>query len=274
MKKLIKSLYTIAFCALIVDSVLAQNADTLIFQSQSVRSVGLGFPALKYDLLSPLNHSGYSLGFTSTRFREKPEEYLTQFKTYFKLGVLYNYANDSYITLLGFDVAWSRHWYKNNQTRPLRLLAGFTTNAGANAYMKDDNTNNPVAYFFNLSISPNINAKYRFNINNTKFELGQQIDIPFVSLISSSDYSSTFPPGILEQEVSFFDAMRLASFGSLIKFMTITTLDINTPWQQRQRLPLFRINYIFTGMNYKHNDFVIQSVDHMIVFGAIFQLFR
>ena len=267
-------LYIIAFYALIIGRVSAQNADTLIFQSYSVRTVGFGFPALRYDLLSPLNHSGYSLAFTSTRYREKPEKHLNQFKTHFELGVLYNYANDSYITLLGFDVSWSRHWYINDKTHPLRLMAGFSTDIGANAFLKDENTNNPLAYFFNLSISPGIIAKYPFKIKGTNINFFQQIDIPLVSLISTSDYSSTIPPGFLENELHFFDAMRIASLGSLIKCMTITTLDVNTSWQRRKRLPDVRINYIFSGMTYKNSDFAIKSANHMVVFGAIFHLFR
>ena len=108
MNKFIRHLYIIAFCVLMVNRVTAQNADTMIYLAQSARSVGFGFPVLNYSLLSSLNHSGYSLSFHSTRFREKPE-YLTQFHQHFEMGVLYNQANDSYITTLGFNGGWSRH---------------------------------------------------------------------------------------------------------------------------------------------------------------------
>ena len=265
--------FAVAFFATIFVNVSAQNADTLIFQSKSIRSVGCGFPALRYDLLSPLNHSGYSIGFSSSRYREKPN-HLTQFKTHLELGVLHNQANDSYITMLGFNGAWSKHWIISDRERPLLALAGFGTDVGLCAYMKDDNTNNPVAYFFNLSVNPGVIIKYRFKINGSIFELGQQIEMPFCSLISSSGYSSSLPYGIAEEDASFFEAMRFASFGSLKKCVTITTLDINSAWQQHKRFPNLRISYVFAGMNYRNNDFKIKSVNNMITFGAIFYLYR
>jgi len=251
----------------------AQNDDTLYYRSQSVRSVGVGFPVLNYPFLSELNHSGYSFSFHSTRFREN-QDYLIQFHQHFELGMLYNNANDSYITKLGFAGGWSRHWLTTDRTRPLRLLLGVGADTGVNIYLKDDNTNNPIAYFFNLSISPNILLKYRFNINQTKIELRQQIDFPLGSLISSSDYSSSLPYGFTEKEASFFDAMRFVSFDSFKKCATITTLDITPSPERRQKMPVFRISYVFTGMNYSNGDFTIKSVDHLLLLGMIFHLFR
>ena len=268
-----KNLYVILFCVLMVSSVSAQNADTLFYRAQSVRSVGFGFPALNYPLLSSLNHLGYSIGFHSTRFREKPN-HLCQFQIHSELGVLYNHANDSYITTLGFDGGWSRHRYVTDRTRPLRILLGSVVDAGVDVYLKDNNTNNPLAYFFNLSLSPTLLLKYRFDTQKTRFELGQQIDIPLVSMVSSSEYSTTLPPGIIEEEASFFDAMRLVSFGGLKKCFTITTLDIIPSPERRQKRPVIRISYIFSGMNYRNGDSTIKSVDHLFFLGTIFHLFR
>jgi hypothetical protein len=251
----------------------AQNDDTLYYRSQSVRSVGFGFPVLNYPFLSELNHSGYSFSFHSTRFRDKPD-HLTQFHQHFELGILYNNANDSYITKLGFAGGWSRHWRVIDRTQPFRLFVGAGADMGVNIYLKDDNTNNPIAYFFNLSLSPGVLLKYRFNINETKIELGQQVDIPLGSLISSSSYSSGLPYAFTEEEVSFFDAMRLVSFGSLRKCATTTTLDITPLPERRQKMPVFRISYMFAGMNYSNGDFTIKSVEHLFLFGMIFHLFR
>jgi len=259
---------------LMMGCAVAQNTDSLFYRSHSVRSIGVGFPTVNYSLLSPLNHSGYSLNFHSTRFLEKPE-YMSQFQLHFELGLLYNDANDSYITTLGFNGGWSRHWKASDPARPLRLLLGAGTDAGVNIYMKEDNTNNPLAYFFNLSVNPDIMIKYRwFNGKKTKFELGQQIYSPLGSLISSSGYSSSLPYGITEKEASFFEAMRLVSFGSFRKCTTITTLDITPALERRQKLPVFRISYIFSGMNYNNGDFTVKSADHLLLFGAIFHLFR
>ena len=253
---------------------MAQNTDSLIYRSQSVRSIGVGFPTVNYSLLSPLNHSGYAINFHSTRFFDKPD-YLTQFQLHSELGLLYNNANDSYITTLGFNVGWSRHWHASDRTRPLRLLLGAGADAGLNIYMKEDNTNNPLAYFFNLSINPDLMIKYRWlSSQKTKFELGQQIYFPLFSLISSSEYSSALPYGFIEKEAGFFEAMRLVSFGSLKKYVTITTLDITPDLVRRQKWPVFRISYIFSGVNYSNGDFTIKSADHLILFGAIFHLFR
>ena len=269
----VKVLCFTTFFVLMTGRVAAQNADTMIYRSQSVRSVGFGFPVINYSLLSSLNHSGYSISFHSTRFREKPE-HLTQFHQHFEIGILYNQANDSYITTLGFNGAWSRHWYVTNRANPLRLLLGSGADAGTGIYLKEDNTNNPLAYIFNLSVSPDLLLKYRLSIKKTSIELGQQIDIPFVSLISSSDYSSSLPYGIAEKDANFFDAMRLVSFGSLKKCVTVTTLDIIPAPEQRLKWPVFRISYMFSGMNYRNGDFTIKSADHLILFGAIFHLFR
>ena len=245
----------------------------MIYRSQSVRSVGFGFPALNYSLLSSLNHSGYSISFHSTRFREKPE-HLMQFHQHFEIGMLYNKANNSYITVLDFNGGWSRHWNITDRTRPLRVLLGGGIDAGVGIYLKDDNTNNPLAYFFNLSISPDILLKYRLNIKKTRIEIGQQIGVPLGSLISSSDYSSSLSPYLVEEDASFFDAMRLVSFGSLKKCATITTFDIAPPMARRQKWPLFRITYMFSGMKYSNGDFTVQSADHLFLFGTIFHLFR
>jgi len=258
---------------LMMNNVAAQNADTLIYRSQSVRSVGCGFPALNYPLLSSLNHSGYLISFHSTRFREEPK-HLTQFRMHSELGVLHNNANDSYITTLGFNGGWSRHQYISDRACPLRLLFGGAADAGVSVYLKDDNTNNPLAYFFNLSLSPNMLLKYCFNLEKTSIELGQQIDIPLISLVSSSEYSSALPSGFIEEDASFFDAMRLASLGSLRKCVAITTLDVTPSQERRQRIPVIRISYIFSGVNYSNGDFTIKSVDHLILFGVIFHLFR
>jgi len=259
---------------LMMGRIMAQNTDSLIYRSHSVRSIGVGSPTVNYSLLSPLNHSGGSINFYSTRFLEKPE-YMTQFRMHFELGLLYNNANDSYITTLGFNGGWSRHWYASDQSRPLRLLLGVGADAGLNIYMKEDNTNNPLAYFFNLSLNPDVLIKYRWqNRQKTKFELGQQIYFPLLSLISSSEYSSSLPFGFTEKEESFFDAMRLVSFGSFRKCATITTLDITPVFDRRQKMPVFRITYIFSGMNYSNGDFSIKSADHLLLFGAILHLFR
>jgi len=258
---------------LIMGRVAAQSADTMIYRSQSVRSAGFGFPVLNYSLLSPLNHSGYSLSFHSVRFREKPD-YLTQFHQQFEIGILYNQANDSYITTLNFNGGWARCWHLSNRSRPLRLLLGAGIDTGVSVYLKDDNTNNPLAYFFNLSICPEILLKYRFNIKKTGIELGQQMEIPAGSLISSSDYSSSLPSGIVEKDANFFDAMRLVSLGSLKKCVTITTLDITPPLERRQKWPVFRITYMFSGMNYSNGDFTVNSAGHLFLFGTIFHMFR
>jgi len=191
-----------------------------------------------------------------------------------QIGVLHNNANDSYITTLGFNGGWSRHWHVADRAQPLRLLSGFGVDTGASVYLKDENTNNPLAYFFNLSLSPNLLLKYCINTQKTRFELGQQIEIPFFSLISSSDYSITLPPGFFEEEASFFDAMRLVSFGSMKKFVAITTLDVTPSVERREKMPVIRITYFFSGLNYNNGDLTIKSVDHLILFGAIFHLFR
>ena len=269
----IKYLYITAFCMMISCLAAAQNTDTIYYRAQSVRSAGVGFPALNYSLLSQLKHSGYSFNFHSTRFREKPK-YFSQLRLHFDLGLLYNNANDSYITTLGFHGGWSRHRHVSDRTRPLRLLLGAGLDSGVAIYLKEDNTNNPLAYFFNLSVSPNLLFKYRFNIRQTRFEIAQQIDVPFVSLVSSSDYSSGLAIGIIEKDANFFDAMRLTSFGSLKKCVTITTLDVTPSAQRRQKMPVFRVTYIFSGMNYRNGDFTIKSTDNMLLFGLIFHLFR
>ena len=268
-----KTLIFIVFFLTMTARLTAQNTDTLLYRSHSVRSFGFGFPEVNNSLLSPLNHSGYSLSFRSTRFREKPE-YLSQFHQHFEIGVLHNQANDSYITSLAFAGGFSRHWYASDRTRPLRLLFGVGGDASLGVYLKDDNTNNPVAYFFNLSFTPNAMLKYRFNIQKTKFELSQQIDIPFVSLVSSSDYSASLPSNFVEKDANFFKAMRFVSFNSLKKCVTITTLDITPSPEQRQKWPVFRISYIFSGMNYENGDFTVKSADHVFLFGMIFHLFR
>ena len=251
----------------------AQNNDTLKFKTQSVRLVGFGFPNVNYSLLSPLNYSGYSFNFDSNRFREKHEIFI-QNHINTKLGLLYNDANDSYITSLGVNCGWSRHWRLNDKNRPLLILYGIGADAGIDAYMKEDNTNNPMAYFFNLSISPNILFKYRFNIKNTNLTLWQQIDLPLFSLVSSSDYASSLPSGLMEEDASFFDAMQLVSLGQLKRCLTTTCIDINSQRQQHKKMPVFRITYKFSGMNYNKSDATIKSAEHIFVFGAIFYLFK
>ena len=251
----------------------AQNADTMYYRAKSVRSAGVGFPALNYSLLSPLKHSGYSVNFHSTRFREQPK-YFSQFQLHFDLGVLYNNANDSYITTLGFHGGWSRHWHVSDRARPLRRFLGVGVDSGVAIYLKEDNTNNPLAYFFNLSLSPNILLKYYFTIGQTRLEIAQQIDVPFVSFISSSDYSSGLPSGFVEEDANFFDAMRLVSFSSLKKCVAITTLDVTPSVIRRQKMPVFRVTYMFSGMNYSNGDFTIKSTDNIFLFGLIFHLFR
>ena len=268
-----KCLCITVLCTAIIGRSIAQNVDTMIFQSQSVRLVGCGFPVLNYSLLSPLNHSGYSLCFLSSRFREKPE-HLTQFQMQIKIGVLHNDANDSYVTSLGFSGGWIQHWNLTAPAGQLRLMPGVGADADLEVYMKDDNTNNPMAYFFNMSLTPSVLIRYRFSINRSVLELKQQIDIPLVSLVSSSEYSTSLPYGFMEEEASFFEAIRLVSFGSLKKCATITTLDIAYPSEQGKKWPTLRITYIFTGMNYSNGDFIIKSVNNTILFGAIFYLFR
>ena len=251
----------------------AQNTDTLFYRSQSVRSIGFGFPALNYSLLSSLNHSGYSLCFHSTRFRDKTT-HLNQFQMHSELGLLYNKANDSYITSLGFNCGWSQHRHVGDRSRPLHLLLGGAIDTGVSVYLKDDNTNNPLAYFFNLSLSPNLLLQRRYNTPKATFVIAQQIDMPLFSLVSSSDYSSTLHPGFIEDDASFFDAMRVVSLGSLVKCVAITTLDVTPSPERRQKRPTFRISYMFYGMNYSNGDFTIKSVDHLFLFGTIFHLFR
>jgi len=258
---------------MIVVSVAAQNADTLEYRSQSVRSVGIGFPAVNYSYLSPLNHSGLSVGFQSVRFREKPEHF-TQFRMHSKLGILYNNANDSYITMLGISSGFSRHRNKADRSRRFQLTFGGSGDIGVDIYMKEDNTNNPLAYFFSLSVSPSVLLQHQFKTQNAHVVFRQQIDVPLFSLISSSGYSTALPYPFVEPEASFFDAMRLASFGSLRKCVTFTTFDV-TPLHERQhKWPVFRISYLFSGMRYKKDDFTVKSADHLILFGAIFYLFR
>ncbi len=268
-----KVLYITLFCVFATGFATAQSTDTLVYRHQSVRSIGFAFPALNYSFLSPLNHSGYALSFHSTRFLEKAKS-LSQFQVHSEIGLLYNDANDSYITTLAFRCGWSRHWNVTDKTYPLRLLVGASIDAGINVYLKEDNTNNPVAYFFDLSVSPSILAKYRFKSGVTGFEIGQQIDVPVGSLVSSSGYSSMLPYALTEDDANFFDAMQLVSYGSMKKCVGITTFDIIPPTEKRRKWPVMRISYIFSGMNYESNGLTVKSIDHVFLFGAIFHLFR
>ncbi len=270
---MVKFLYVTLFCLSLACVLPAQTIDTLVYSHQLVRSVGVTFPSLNYPLLSPLNHSGYGLAFHSTRFHEKAN-YLNQFQTHLELGLLYNNANDSYITSLGFRGDWSRHWHVTDRSRAFRLLCGASFNGGIDIYLKEDNTNNPLAYFFSLSISPSMLAKYRFNIGKMTIDLGQQFDVPIGSLTSSSEYSTMLPHAFIEEDVSFFDALQLVSLGSYRKYVGITTVDIIPSLGKKKKWSSFRISYILTGMNYEQPDFMIRSVDHIIMVGAIFHLFR
>jgi hypothetical protein len=249
------------------------QGDTLVYRSQSVRLVGWGFPATNYSLLSPLNHSGYSISVHSTRFREKPKHF-TQFQLHFELGLLYNNANESYITTLGFSSGWSRYWHVTDRARRLRLLLGGSVDAGVSIYLKDDNTNNPLAHFFNLSISPAVLVKYRFKAGKTRIELGQQINVPVGSLVLSSSYSYALPYGFVEKDANFFDGIRPVSLGSFRKCDAIASMDVTPSLEGRIKWPVFRISYMFWGMNYRNGDFTVKSVDHTVLFGAIFHLFR
>ena len=273
MNNILNRLYFSALCSMLLFNVTARDTDSLIFQSQSVRSVGMGFPALNYDLLSQLNHTGYSICFASTRFRDKPA-HLTLIDTHFRLGILYNAANDSYITMLGFSASLTRYLYSTDASRSLRIMLGAVAQTGIDVFMKDENINNPVAYFFNISLNPSLLTTYRFNIRGSKFEIGQQFYVPLLSIVSTSDYSSSLPYGFIENDANFFDAMRFASFGSLVKFTTATIFDVNTSFQQREKLPVLRITYQFAGLNYNYNDISVKSAEHSLVFGAIFYLFK
>lgn len=273
MHNIFKYLYTSIFCVLIAGHVTAQNADSLVYSHHAVRSFGIVFPRLNCPLLSPLNHSGCALSFHSIRFRDKPK-YLTQIQLCFEPGLLYNHVNDSYVTSLIFRGDWSSYRHVTDKKRALRFLCGLNIDAGINIYLKDDNVNNPVAYFFNLSASPSIMGKYRFNVGKSSIELGQQIDLPVGSLVSSSGYSTSVPYALTEHEADFFDAMRLVSFGSFSKYTGTTTVDITPPLAQRHKWPSLRITYIFSGMHYRIDDFSIHAVNHTIMAGGIFHLFR
>lgn len=268
-----KHLYIIAFCALFSSRAAAQPTDTLLYRSQLVRSAGAGFPALNYALLSPLNHHGYSINFYSSRLRAKAQ-HINQFNQQFQIGVLYNQANNSYITQLSFSGGWSRHWPVAGHTSPMSLLVGAATTAGLNIYLKDDNTNNPIAYFFNLSAGPSLMLRYRLNIQKMRVELSQQAHIPIAALISTSGYTSSLPSGLSETEASVFDAMRTASLGRLRKCVTATTLDMIPSPARRAKWPVIRISYIFAGMNYRDGDITVRSVDHLLLVGTVVHLFR
>ena len=266
-------LFIIFFAASLSYIVSAQDVDSLDYSHRFARSIGVAFPSLNYPLLSELNYSGYALGFHSVRFREK-KNFLNQIQLHSEIGVLYNRANDSYIASLDFRGDWSRHWYVTERAQAFRLLCGLGVNAGIGVYMKEGNNNNPLAYFFNLSVSPSVLAKYRFHIGNTEIDLGQQIDVPAASLVSYSGYSSSLPYALVEDEANFFDAMTLTSFKSYKKYAGISTIDIIPSREGRRKCPSLRITYICSGMNYKRNDISIKSVDHSIMIGAIFRMFR
>jgi hypothetical protein len=51
-------------------------------------------------------------------------------------------------------------------------------------------------------------------------------------------------------------------------------MDITPSRERRQKWPVFRISYIFAGMNYDEGDFSIKAADHLAFFGVIFHLFR
>lgn len=266
-------IYIATLFILLSASVKAGPADTSAYSHQLVRSAGIAFPVLNYSLFSRLNHSGFALAFHSNRFREK-QKYLSQFHLHFEPGLLYNSVNDSYIASLTFRSNWSRHWHVTDRFRAFRFLCGFSADTGVDIYMKENHTNNPMAYFFYLSAGASIMGKYRFNIGKSFFDLGQQIDIPVGSLVSSSGYSSSLPYPIVEDDANFFDAMYLVSFGNLKKISGTTNLDIAFPGEKNRKWPTLRISYMFSGKNYHMNDFSIKSVDHIILFGTIFRLFR
>ncbi|MDR2037240.1 MAG: hypothetical protein LBQ60_04885 [Bacteroidales bacterium] len=258
---------------LATNGLLAQPADSSDYSHQLIRSAGVGLPRLNYPFLSPLVYSGVSLGVHTNRFRERTHA-LTQFHTQFEIGILYNKATDAYITSLTFRGQNSWHWYLTDKRKPLRLLLGGSVDTGVDVYLKEDNTNNPVAYFFNLSISPSLAGKYRFKIKNTGLELSQQIDVPLGSLISSSGYSSSLPGGLTEEDASFFEALKWASLGSYRKIMAMTTVDIVPSKERRKKWPVIRFTYIFSGRNYEKNAVKVESVNHIFFAGAMFRLFR
>lgn len=117
-------------------------------------------------------------------------------------------------------------------------------------------------------------GKYRFHVGKTGIELGQQIDMPVASLVSSSGYSSSLPYFMTEEDASFFEALRFVSIGGFRKYVGTTSIDIIPSVEKRRKWPSIRISYTFSGMNYDVNDVSVQSVDHIILVGAIFRLFR
>ncbi len=264
-----KYLTLIALCLLLRHHVFAQNViDSSQYNPNLIRSLGFAFSGLKYPFLSPLYYSGYSFTAHSNRFRNHPK-YLSQLQLHLEIGWLTNQSSESHIAPLSGQVEWSMHWYATNQKNKFRLLLGASADAGIYVFSKEDNVNNPFAYFFNLSLSPNIMAKYRFDIKNTHIELGQQLDVAALSLTSISGYSSSIPYAMIEEKTNFWEALNVVSFGKFLSYKGITSIDIIP---NKAKCPSFRISYIFSSMDYDKNSESMQYANQTFLFGVIFKL--
>jgi len=253
-------------CILFLFSFISINSfskDKLLVDYQYTLN-GLGLSQQKISFLSPVFYEGYSFVSTKGKVRSSNDR-IASLVTEFNFDLNFNDHNSNFSSM-GYDFRFSKYYLLTLKDYPKtfpKLFVGWGYWFDSDIYFKTYNTNNPLYYNFNNMFCLSFYGETKYK----SVKISDELNVPFIGIYSGSEYSSSLPYFINEEDASFFQAFDIGSFGKNLQASNKLNIDYNL--KTKKGLRTFRFQYeIFSTVlnlnnNLKHNTFHVFKIGYL-----------
>lgn len=241
------------FTFVFILSCFSAKKDTIVYQ---YTLYGLGTSQQKISFLSPIYYDGISLIGTNGNIKSSLNK-INSSSFDFNIDINSNKYNKE-IYSFGVDYIYNKHYLLSFDRYPSNypnLYLGWGYWFETDAYLKPENTNNPLYYNFNNMLCLSIGVEKHYK----SIYILNEFNLSLVGLYSGSEYSSSLPYFFSEENASFFEAFQIGSFerNSQMK----NRLNIDYRISTKRKVYTIRFQYVISACmlninnNIKHNTF-------------------
>lgn len=220
------------------------------------------------SFLSPLYYNSYSL--TTTRGHVcLSDKKLSIFEFNDNFGFDFNNSSASILYSLGFDLNYSKYYLLNVKGYPASfpdVYLGWSYMLDTDFFLKISNTNNPFYYNFNNLACLGIYCEKKFQ----KIKISDELRFSVFGVFSGSEYSSSLPYFLTEEDGGFFQAFDIGSFGT--ETFISNKLNVDFKMNTSKGLRTFRFQYAIESSKLTLNENVRHYTFHVFKIGYLFNI--
>ena len=246
------------------------RTDSTSFPRYRIVNLGIGGQVLRDPLLSALRYYGpfISANVNTLKFRPK---FLTNSILSFHLNILHNKATGAKIYETGASYFFSMSKKINPISNDKWLFyAGVSGEAVFNFRLALANVNNVFAYDAMVSLGTTTTVQRNFTLFKRNFSISNQINIPFINIVSRPGYSWSYP-SFTEEGGKLKDDIEIGSMGKYFKIQNKFMLDFELGTRHKHKKigkTAWRLTYQYEYYNINQLNRV-QSGTDMIMIGRI-----